>query len=288
MSRQSARSSVAATPRQVPQFRTHSLRPRATRFCVCIFVINEGQRILAQLDRMLPFASQADIVVADGGSTDGSVDLSNLEPRGVRTLLVKEGPGRLGSQMRMAFAFALDEGYDGIVTIDGNNKDDPAAIPSFLAALDEGFDHVQGSRFVPGGRGIRTPLDRRLAVKMIHAPLVRAASGFRYTDTTNGFRAYSRRLLEDHRVAPFRDVFSGYELHYYLAIRAARLGFRVVEIPVTREYPATGKTPTKISPWRGRAQVLKALLSACLNRFDPQESGSPSAGRSATEEVRDG
>jgi len=53
-------------------------------------------------------------------------------------------------------------------------------------------------------------------VRILHAPLVSLASRFRYTDTTNGFRGYSRRFLEDPRVAAFRDVFPGYELHYYL------------------------------------------------------------------------
>ena len=56
----------------------------------------------------------------------------------------------------------------------------------------------------------------------------------RSTDTTNGFRAYSRRLLADDRVQPLRDVFAASELYYYLAIRTARLGFRVIETPVTR------------------------------------------------------
>lgn len=288
MDRQSTTPSGAPAPRQVPEYSVDAIGPRSTRFCVCIFVINEGQRLLTQLDRMLPFSRLADIVVADGGSSDGSVDLANLEPRGVQTLLVKQGPGRLGSQMRMAFAFALDEGYEGVVTIDGNNKDDPAAIPLFLDALDKGFDHVQGSRFVPGGKAIRTPVDRWLAVRVIHAPAVRAASGFRYTDTTNGFRAYSRRFLADPRVAPFRDIFSGYELHYYLAIRAARLGYRVGEVPVTREYPASGKTPTKISPWRGRAQVLSALFAACRHRFDPPSGEETARSRAWSKESHDG
>ena len=61
----------------------------------------------------------------------------------------------------------------------------------------------------------------------------------------------------------------GYELHYYLAIRAARLGFRVTETPVTRRYPASGKTPTKISPVKGNLRVLRTLAAAVLGRFDP-------------------
>src|SRR5205823_4070682 len=165
----------------------------------------------------------------------------------------------LSAQMRMGLAFALRRGYDGVIVIDGNNKDDPAAIPDFVRALDEGCDHVQGSRYITGGRAINTPWARHLAVKLIHAPMIRLAAGFPYTDTTNGFRAYSRRLLLDPRMAPFRNVFSGYELHYYLAIRAARLGYNVREVPVTRAYPARGRMPTKIRGVRGNVLILRTL-----------------------------
>ncbi len=171
--------------------------------------------------------------------------------------------------MRMAFSWALDRGYQGVICIDGNDKDGPDAIPQFLDRLRAGYDHVQGSRFVLGGVSENLPLGRWLGIKLLHAPLISAAAGRRYTDTTNGFRAFSRRLLEDPRVAVFREVFTGYELHYYLAIRAARLGMNVCEIPVTRRYPAQGPIPTKISPIGGNLRVLSCLLAACLGKYDP-------------------
>jgi glycosyltransferase involved in cell wall biosynthesis len=246
------------------------MAPKATRYCVAVFVINEGAKLHAQLARMAPFADLADVVVADGGSTDGSVAEDALRPLRVNALLVKEGPGRLGAQMRMAFHWALERGYEGVVTIDGNDKDGPEAIPRFVDALDAGVDHVQGSRFIPGGKAVNTPCVRHLAVRLVHAPLIRLASGFPYTDTTNGFRGYSRKLLSSDAVRPFRSTFGGYELHYYLAIRAAELGFGVKEVPVTRAYPAKGPTPTKISPLRGNLKVLRGLIAACLHRFDPR------------------
>lgn len=257
---------------ELPPFEARTLQPRATRHCVCVFVLNENGRLHAQLRRMRALAGEVDIIVADGGSTDGSVDDAVLGPLGVRAVLVNRGERGLSTQMRMGLAWALREGYAGVVVIDGNDKDDPSAIPAFLRALDEGADHIQGSRYVPGGRAINTPWKRHLGVRLLHAPLISLASGTRYTDTTNGFRAYSRRLLLDPRVAPFRSVFRRYELHYYLAIRAARLGYRVLELPVTRAYPATGKTPTKITPIRGELLVLRTLFAACLHRFDPQAS----------------
>ena len=259
---------VAAAP-GVPAHEQHLLGPKRHRYCVAVFVINEGERVRKQLRAMAALADRIDIIVADGGSTDDSLALDSLDEFRLRALLIKRGPGKLSAQMRMAIAFAMNEGYDGIVVIDGNGKDDPSAIPRFIELLDAGYDHIQGSRYVPGGKGINTPLSRTVGVKILHAPLISLAAGARYTDTTNGFRAYSRRLLTDPRVQPLRDIFVAYELHYYLAIRAARLGFRVIETPVTRSYPTTGKTPTKISPVKGNLLILRTLAAAALGRFNP-------------------
>ncbi len=258
-----------ATERQVPAHTRAEYAPRKSDYCVAIFVINEGERLHSQLARMRSVAERFDVVIADGGSTDGSTDANRLTAAGVNTLLVKTGPGKLGSQMRIAFAWALDRGYKGVVVVDGNNKDSVENIPDFVEKLQEGYDHVQGSRFIPGGAQVNTPLSRLLGLKLLHVPAMRMASGFRYTDTTNGFRAYSSRFLADSRVALFRDVFLGYELHYYLAIKAARLGFRVIEIPVKRVYPSGVKAPTKISPIRGNLRVIRCLFAACFSYYDP-------------------
>lgn len=268
MSEAALRRRTAGPVRAVPRYDAVVFRPRATRVCVCVFVLDEGTRLHRQLARMASTATTADIVVVEG-STHGALPTEGLREHGVRALLVNRGPRGLSAQMRVGFAWALAEGYDGVVTIDGNGKDDPAAIPAFVAALAAGVDHVQGSRYAPGGRAVNTPLKRHLAVQLVHAPLLSLAARFRYTDTTNGFRAYSRVLLEDPRVAPFRDVFVAYELHYYLAIRAARLGFTVAELPVTREYPRRGPVPTKITPFRGEIRILRTLIDACRHRFDP-------------------
>lgn len=255
----------------VPDHQVTEFRDTRSRYCLCVFVLNEGARILAQLERMQSVAQEIDVVIADGGSSDGALEPALLLRSGVRAMLVKRGEGRLGAQMRMAFAWALQRGYEGVITIDGNNKDDPTAVLSFVRALDAGFDHVQGSRFVRGGVAVNTPWARWAGVRLLHAPLISLAAGSWYTDTTNGFRAYSRRLLLDRRVAPFRAVFSGYELHYYLAIRAARLGYRVTEVPVRREYPRAGPIPTKITGLHGNLGVLQALIRACLGRYSPPE-----------------
>jgi hypothetical protein len=214
----------------------------------------------------------ADVIIADGGSTDGSLDQDLMSEIDAKALLVKTGTGKLSAQMRMAMDYCISEGYDGVIVIDGNGKDGLEAIPSFIESLESGWDHVQGSRFIPGGYHENTPLSRYLAVNFLHAPLISIASGFRYTDTTNGFRAYSTRLLSDPRIDIFRPCFDRYQLHYHLAIEAVRLGYKVKEMPVSRTYPATGKTPTKINGFRGLFAVLTQLFEVCIGKYRKRES----------------
>lgn len=258
---------------QVPAAEIHETGRRASRHVVLIPVLNEGNRIRAQLERMATVARMPDVVVTDGGSTDGSMDVRWLHQHGVRALLVKRGPGRVGSQLRIGFAYCLRQGYAGVITVDGNGKDGVEAVPDFVDALEAGYDFVQGSRFVPGGRALNTPPARLLAIRLLHAPAVSLAGRHRYTDTTNGFRAYSRRLLLHPEVQPFRDLFVNYEILWYLAARAARLRLRVTEIPVTRRYPDCGWAPTKISPLKGSLSIIRELWGLVRGAYDPPTAG---------------
>lgn len=250
-----------------PDFEVLELAPKKHKYCVCVFVINEGEKVQKQLKKMKKYTDVLDIIIGDGGSTDGSLEVDFLKSVGVRTLLTKTGPGKLSAQMRMAFAYALTEQYEGVIVVDGNDKDDISALPNFVKLLDDGYDHIQGSRFIPGGKAINTPHSRHIAVKLIHSPLISIAARRRHTDTTNGFRAYSAKLLSDAEISIFRDVFATYELHYYLAIESARRGYKLIETPVTRAYPAKGKTPTKISPVKGNLHVMKVLVKAITGKY---------------------
>ncbi|WP_460409828.1 MULTISPECIES: glycosyltransferase family 2 protein [unclassified Pseudomonas] len=254
---------------QVPSFDTQLWLGRQHPWCVVIPVINEGERIKSLLDRMaaLNIENIADIIIVDGGTTDGSLELSALQRVGVRGLLVKTASGKLSAQLRCAYAFALDKSYEGIVTIDGNDKDDPEAISRFIDALKQGVDFVQASRFIAGGVAENTPKSRDFAIRFIHAPMLSLFSGFEWTDTTQGFRAYSRKMLLDPKVAPFRDVFMTYELLAYLSYRAPKLGHRCVELPTVRRYPK-GEVPTKISSVKGNFQVFTVLLKTCFGFYN--------------------
>ena len=254
----------------VPDFYVSNFSPKRTKYCLCIPVINEGERILSELQRIRNANVHllTDVLICDGGSDDGSMEESRLQELGVNTLLVKKGPGKQGAQLRMGFWWALQRGYQGVVTVDGNDKDSVESVPDFVECLKNGYDFIQGSRFIKGGRAINTPLIRYLAVRFIHAPLISLAAGKWFTDTTNAFRGYSHRYLEHPKVLPFRDVFSEYELLAYLSVRATQLGLKVCEIPVVRAYPQHKKVPTKISPGRGYLKLLKVLYSVIRGEYN--------------------
>jgi dolichol-phosphate mannosyltransferase len=256
-------------PREVPTYDVHEFHPRQTRYAVLIPVLDEGDRILNQLRRMEFLRGKGDIIIGDGGSTDASGDPNVLKTYAVRTLLVKTSAGKQSAQLRMLLDYAVDQGYEGFVLIDGNNKDGVDAIPNFFEAMDQGFDYIQGSRFAKGGAELNTPWDRKLAAALLHAPLISLAAGFHYTDTTNGFRSLTRRVVLDPRMQLFRDVFQSYEMHSYMAVRIPRLGFRVKELPVTRAYPKAA-TPSKIRGMGGRILMFKILFKAALSRYNPK------------------
>lgn len=255
----------------VPKFECLEYEKRAKDYAVLIPIINEGDRILKELLRARKYniSDFADIVLCDGGSTDGCTDEAKLKKLAVNTLLIKQDAGKQGAQLRMGIWWALKRNYKGIITIDGNNKDSIEDVPRFIKKLEEEYDFVQGSRFIEGGKAINTPLVRLISVKLIHAPIISLTARQHFTDTTNAFRAYSSRYLRDDRVQPLRDIFMTYELLAYLSVRATQIGMKACEIPVTRAYPKTGKIPTKISFFKGNIELLKILFKNLCGMYKP-------------------
>lgn len=256
----------------VPKFNCTEYNEKAKDYVVLIPIINEGERIIKELKRACKYnvADYADIVICDGGSTDGCTEEARLKKLRVNTLLVKQDTGKQGAQLRMGIWWALERGYKGIITIDGNNKDSIEDVPHFIEKLEEGYDLIQGSRFVKGGKAINTPFIRTVSVKLIHAPIISLTARQRFTDTTNAYRAYSARYLKDDRVRPLRDIFMTYELLAYLSVRATQIGMKACEIPVTRAYPKTGKTPTKISFFKGNSELMKILFKNAFGAYNPK------------------
>jgi dolichol-phosphate mannosyltransferase len=256
----------------VPKYSVVEFTPKSSNFLLVIPVINEGNRILTQLYNIRKCNLPIDIAIADGGSTDGSLDDRQLlKGLGVNYLLSKIGPGKLSAQLLTAFDYALKNDYVYAITMDGNNKDGVAGIDRIAKALLDGFDFVQGSRFVLGGEAIRTPRLRLLAIKLMHAPLTSLAAKRRYTDTTNGFRGFSSRLLSAADIDIFRPIFFSYELIFYLPIQAGRRGYSICEVPVTRSYPENEQVPTKIHGLLAYLSLIKVLIYAAIGKYGPNE-----------------
>jgi len=256
--------------RGVPDFICDEYTPRQTKYCLLIPIVNENGRIQKELEhaKETGINKLVDIVICDGGSTDGCTNAEALKELGVNTLLTKTGKGKQGAQLRMGFWWTLQRGYEGFVTIDGNNKDSIEDIPAFIEKLDSGYDFIQGSRFVKGGRAINTPIMRWIAVNFIHAPIISITARKRFTDTTNAYRAYSKKYIMHPNVQPFRDIFITYELLAYLSVKASQLGLRVCEIPVTRMYPKSERTPTKIKGFHGNSLLLRILFENARGKYD--------------------
>ena len=134
----------------MPKFECTEYLEKTKDYVVLIPIINEGDRIHKELKRALEsrVSSYADIVICDGGSSDGSTEEETLKSLDVNTLLVKQDTGKQGAQLRMGIWWALERGYKGIITIDGNNKDSIEDIPKFIEKLEQGYDFVQGSALI--------------------------------------------------------------------------------------------------------------------------------------------
>ena len=252
-----------------PKSECHTFHAKQAPYALIVGVYNEGDAFIRQLEALQPYRNLADILIADGGSTDGATAPVGLRGKACCLLVNTDAQRGLSVQYRIALRYALEQGYEGVVMMDGNGKDGPDAIPAFIRALEDGFDFVQGSRFMRGGVHEHTPLLRMLGIRLVFNPMLWLATGYAYTDGMNGFKACSRAFLLHQGVQPLRHVFVRYGLQYYLNYRAAKLGVRLCEIPVTRRYRG-GKTPqSKIVGYKAYLSILGELLSTVTGRYDP-------------------
>ena len=174
-----------------------------------------------------------------------------------------ENPTRngIGFAIKRGYRYALSQGFDLIVIMAGNGKDDPREIPRLTEPISKnGFDYVQGSRFLPGGKGERTPFFRRIFTRLF--PFVWTfLTGVRCTEVTNGFRAYRAAILEDPRINIWQDWLNGYELEYYLHYKVLTLGYRFIERPVSKVYSYAKKEAySHISPLKDWQQIVWPIV----------------------------
>jgi len=173
----------------IPNFSVAEFFPRKNDYAIIIPTLNEGLRLQRQLEKMKGMNLKGDIVISDAPSHDNSTNPDTLKKLGVNALIKLTEEGGVSSSLRAAFCYCLNKNYQGIITIDGNDKDDTKTVKKFIHQLKQGYDFIQGSRFLKGGHEMNTPKSRLLLIKWLHAPIMNLVSGFRFTDTTNGFRA---------------------------------------------------------------------------------------------------
>jgi hypothetical protein len=196
------------------------------------------------------------IVVVDDGSTDETTDAA-LEA-GARVLRLPMNLG-IGGAMQAGYVYALENGFDVAVQVDGDGQHDPRELGRLLEPILEGrADMVIGTRFA-GERTYRAPLGRSLGIRLF-AAIVSLRVRQRMTDTTSGFRAVNKRGI---------TVFAGDYPHDYpeveTVVTAARGGLRICEVPVEMRLRASGRSSiTNAGSVYYMVKVLLALFIGLL------------------------
>jgi dolichol-phosphate mannosyltransferase len=218
---------AAAHPNTTPDAATRHLRS------VCVIpALDEEGKIGRLLGRFPPGAVEQ-VVVVDDGSSDGTA----AEALGGGAHVISHPRRRgVGAAIRTGIDYALERDFDVVVVMGGDDQDDPVEIAILLAPLERGeADFVQGSRRLEGRRTVDMPLFRLVTTKG-YSILFRLLTGFRSTDATNGFRAFSTAIVRDERIRLHQPWLDTYELEPYLLFQSIRHGWRVREAPVTKSY----------------------------------------------------
>lgn len=171
------------------------------------------------------------ILVVDDGSPDGTAqrvrDVAN--EMGSIELLERTSKSGLGGAYRAGFRWGLDHGYDSFVEIDCDFSHDPAALPTLLRTAST-HEVVIGSRYVPGGSIPQWTLMRRLLSRggNQYATIM---LGLHVSDSTAGFRVYSKSALE--KIGFETVTADGYGFQIEMTYRARRHGASIIEVPIS-------------------------------------------------------
>ena len=192
---------------------------------------NEAENIIVVLDLVREHAPQADVLVVDDGSPDGTADLADkwgAEHGGLDVLRRTEKSG-LGSAYRAGFTWGLAHDFEILIEMDSDLQHDPAMLPALIHAVEDGADLAIGSRYVPGGSVPGWKWSRRLISQggNIYAAMV---LGLHVRDLTAGFRAYSGAAIA--RIALDEVKADGYGFQIEMAYAVANNGGRIVEVPI--------------------------------------------------------
>lgn len=208
---------------------------------VIVPTYNERDNVEALSKAILAACPEADLLVVDDGSPDGTGDLADrlaqAEPR--IHVLHREKKQGLGRAYIAGFRWALERpAYRFIMEMDADFSHDPKAVPQLRAAA-QTADLVLGSRYVGGIRVINWPLNR-LILSTGAALYVRLITGMPFTDPTGGFKCFRREVLAAMDLDGIRA--NGYSFQIEMTHTAWHLGFKIVESPIVFEERREGQS----------------------------------------------
>ncbi|MEU5549911.1 glycosyltransferase family 2 protein [Micromonospora sp. NPDC047793] len=228
------------------------------RLLVIIPALNEAGSIADVVREVRGELPGVDVLVVDDGSTDRTSAVAAAAGARVARLPYNLG---VGGAMRLGYRYAYDHDYDVAVQIDADGQHDPRYVPKLVDLLDD-HDLVIGARFAGEGEyTVRGP--RRWAMGML-SMVLSGLSGTTLTDTTSGFRAANRRMIE---------MFAQWYPAEYLGdtvetlVHTARRGYRIQQVPVAMRRRMAGTpshSPAKAMIYLGRA--LAVLTLALIRR----------------------
>lgn len=243
---------------------------REPKILIGVVVFNEADKISFLLEKFKSFKLKFPykILFLNDGSTDDSLKVIEifLRKKKIKNLEIishKQNLG-VGAAIRSVIHFGLDHNFDICVIMAGNGKDNPAEIPKLInPIINDGFDYIQGSRFLMGGSFQNLPLGRRLLVKGFSF-VTSLITGFWCSDSSNGFRAYKLSILRNREINFNQEWLDSYELEIYIHVKVITLGYKIKEVPVSKNYLPNVQNYSKMRPvfdwWRmSRPLILLKL-----------------------------
>ena len=203
----------------------------AVRVLVMVPTYNEAENIDEVLRRVRRAVPDADILVIDDGSPDGTAELAEKlrDQLGHIDVLRRGAKSGLGSAYRAGFRKGLADGYDVMVEMDADLSHDPNALPTLIERVEQGADLAIGSRYVRGGSIPDWKIGRR-TISRVGCLYARIMLGLSVNDATAGYRAYHRRLLS--RIDLERVRADGYGFQVEMTYLSQRAGAHIVEVPI--------------------------------------------------------
>ena len=226
-------------------------------------VYREKGKIGTVIERFTPQSVDEVCLVVDDPDKEILKEIGESRERTPVPITIIENPARngIGFAIKEGYRYALSHGFELIVVMAGNGKDDPREISRLTNPITKnGYDYVQGSRFLPGGKGERTPFLRRIFTRLFPFAWT-FLTGVRCTEVTNGFRAYRSTILADPQINIWQEWLNGYELEYYLHYKVLTLGYRFTERPVSKIYShAKRESYSHISPLKDWQQIVGPIV----------------------------